>query len=194
MGRTRGIGLSILSLVWIAVSVQAQFELLRNREFALEQNPALRELARLTGTNITIILDGQGGTAIVSENVFVTFDCGPWLRRFPGGSVGWFITELDTITGDVLSRRAIFDPLDPTVQLTSLRQSLSGMFNEILDIEGTVIAPGAELPTSAIYECQVCVARGTPFQDCHNATVELWGLGQPPNLDSVEPNAGTRAA
>ncbi len=193
MGRTRGIGISILSLVWIATTVQAQFELTRNREFALEQNPALRELARLTGTNITIVLDGQGGTAVVSENVFVTFDCGAWLRRFPGGSVGWFVTELDTITGEQGERRAIFDPFDPSVQLTSLRQSLSGMFNEILDVEGTVIAPGAESTTSAIYECQVCVGRDTPFEDCHSASVEVWGLGQPPNLDSAEPNEGTRA-
>jgi hypothetical protein len=56
------------------------------------------------------------------------------------------------------------------------------------NLTSAVVAVGAEDTSSADYICSVCTRRGTPFQQCHNATVALLALGSPPALVKAAKN------
>jgi len=50
------------------------------------------------------------------------------------------------------------------------------------NISRTIILAAAEDPSLGDYTCSVCTGRGTPSQECHNATLTLHLLGAPPTL------------
>jgi hypothetical protein len=68
---------------------------------------------------------------------------------------------------------------------------VGGPFLRWFNLTSAVIAAGAEDSSSADIICSVCVARGTPFQQCHNATVVLLSLGDPPVLIKATDNGKT---
>ena len=65
------------------------------------------------------------------------------------------------------------------------RRVVGGPFNRWLNITGTLIVQGAEDPDFGRYICSTCIARDTPEEQCHNATVTLFLVGGPPTLDEA---------
>ena len=80
------------------------------------------------------------------------------------------------------------DPEPQVVDPTPLDEFLTsatvvgGQFNRWYNITSAIIVPGAEDPSFGDYTCNVCFLRGTPFEECHNATMQLHILGAPPML------------
>ena len=66
--------------------------------------------------------------------------------------------------------------------------TVGGEYNQWFNITGTGILAGAEDPSFGDYICSVCVDRGTPSEECHNATTTLHILGAPPVLDRAVDN------
>ena len=77
----------------------------------------------------------------------------------------------------------------PEAQLPTARRIVGGEFNRFLNITRTLISQGAEDPDFGRYICSTCIAIGTPQEQCHNATVVLFLVGSPPQLDTT-PNTG----
>jgi hypothetical protein len=50
-------------------------------------------------------ITGASQAATVQESVALNIDCLPWLRRFPGGSIRWFQTQLDE-SGEIIGTYA----------------------------------------------------------------------------------------
>lgn len=69
---------------------------LEERALELGQNPALLEIAAMTGEMVVVFIDGPSVTTIVQEGVNFAMSCLPWLQRFPGGSIAWSRLLLDT--------------------------------------------------------------------------------------------------
>ena len=59
---------------------------------------------------------------------------------------------------------------------------MGGPFNRWLNISQIEVIGGAEDPDSKIFMCEVCVARGTPFEECHTANYTNFVTGGPPNI------------
>ena len=57
---------------------------------------------------------------------------------------------------------------------------VGGDFNRWLNISRTVIIQGAEDPDRKIFMCEVCIARGTPFEECHVSNYTSRLIGSPP--------------
>ena len=57
---------------------------------------------------------------------------------------------------------------------------MGGEFNRWLNISRIDLVGGAEDPDSKIFECEVCIARGTPFEQCHTANYTNQVIGGPP--------------
>ncbi len=186
--------LAVVLAVASTVSAQSQFQLTRNRLFELAHDPELLNIASMFSERVYINYTGQMDTAVVGEATNAVLNCLPWLSLFPGGSVAWYFTEIDALTGEFGSiEETLFDPLrTPAENDVALGANLfvNGTFNQELEIIRTLLAEGAEDPTSGIYKCEVCIERGTPFADCHNSSTEVWGIGAPPDLDSVPSDAG----
>ena len=143
-------------------------------------------LAR-TGERVIInITEGQS-TAILQEGVNAVIDCFPFMRRFPGGQISWFSRRIDQFGNSITADSEL--SLPPPDQYNR-RIRVEGEFNRYLNITRTNIVPAAEDPDSGVYTCQVCFAQGTSCEVCHNASILLYLLGAPPNLDCGEPNAG----
>lgn len=163
-------------------SVYRQLSARELREISLRQNPDLLELAARTGESVTVIIGAAMQGAVVQENVNTVLDCGPWLSNFPGGTVQWYLyqyEDLDHITlGDRSSqdREALNTALSP-------RARILGEFNEIYNITRALIAMDAEDSSRGIYECEVCIARATPFEECHSANTTVATVGRPPIID-----------
>ena len=163
----------------IPVSVYRQLSARDLREISLRQNPELLELAARTGESVTVIIGAAEQGAIVQENVNTVLDCGPWLSNFPGGTVEWYFyqyNELDHITVGDRNRqdRMALNSGD------SPRARILGDFNEIYNITRALISMDAEDSSRGIYECEVCIARGTPFEECHSANTTVATAGRPP--------------
>ena len=75
---------------------------------------------------------------------------------------------------EVLERNVDVDPLPRIV--------VGGQFNRWLNITRTVIIQGAEDPDRKIFMCEVCVARGTPFEQCHTTNYTSRLIGSPPMI------------
>ena len=60
-------------------------------------------------------------------------------------------------------------PENPTPPGMVARIMVGGEFNRWLNISRIEVVGGAEDPDSKIFQCQVCIARGTPFEQCHTA-------------------------
>lgn len=70
-----------------------------------------------------------------------------------------------------------------------MRLVVGGQFNEWLNITRTLVSDSAETVDNAIYMCEVCIARGTPFEECHTANVTLFIIGGPPIIDKAPNNS-----
>ena len=62
---------------------------------------------------------------------------------------------------------------------------VGGPFNRWLNITMVVVIQGAEDPDSKIFMCEVCVARGTPFEECHISNYTNRVIGAPPNINET---------
>ena len=82
------------------------------------------------------------------------------------------------------------DPEPQVVDPTPLDEFLTsatvvgGELNRWYNITSAVIIHGAEDTSFGDYICNVCFLRGTPFEECHNATMQLHILGAPPLVRS----------
>ena len=97
----------------------------------------------------------------------VILDCLPFLRRYPGGSIQWYVNTRDQdqiLAGYVLA--------------TSADQNITGDFNHLLNIESTKLADAAESGTSGLYTCEVCIGRGSSRESCSNGTADVFVLGE----------------
>ena len=74
------------------------------------------------------------------------------------------------------------NPGDPSI-------IVGGPFNRWLNITRTIISASALTADTAIYMCEVCIARGTPFEECHTANVTLYIIGGPPFIDKAPNNS-----
>ena len=78
--------------------------------------------------------------------------------------------------------------MNPTVSIlvdetdTNGRFRIGGRFNRWLNITSTIITEGAGDPHFGNYTCEVCVARDTPQETCHNSTTTLFIAGAPPDI------------
>lgn len=152
------------------------------RRGLLRQDPALLEFAARVNERILIEVDGPDSVALVQENVNVNMDCLPWLRRFTGGEIQWFM-QLRDISGEPIGETIAFDP-----EQRGYTIRIGGEYNRWFNVTGTIIMVGAEDPSFGDYICSVCVDRGTPSQECHNATTTLHILGAPPVLEKPVDN------
>ena len=80
---------------------------------------------------------------------------------------------------------ADFDPLtrtsdtaDPATEI----QIIGGEFDRWLNITGVEIAQGARDPDRAIFRCEVCIGRGTPFESCYAANYTNLVIGSAPMI------------
>ena len=174
-------------LLLAAVSAYAtNFEVVRGRQLELAQDPELRAIAAAYNEMVNITITGRGETAIVSEQTNVVMNCLPFLQQFPGGSIAWYLQPVDILTGVPTGQTS---ELIPGFEGTNL--DITGEFNDVLEILGVLINPDAEDPTSGNYICEVCIARDFPaLEECHNATVTVFGIGAPPLLNSTTSDAG----
>ena len=163
----------------LPVSVYRQLSARELREINLRQNPGLLEIAARTGESVTVIFGAASQGAVVQENVNIVLDCGPWLSNFSEGTVEWYFyqyNELDHITlGDRnrQDRMALNSADSPCARIL-------GDFNEIYNITRALISIDAEDSSRGIYECEVCIGRGTPFEECHIANTTVATVGRPP--------------
>ena len=74
--------------------------------------------------------------------------------------------------------------VDPTPldQIETSFTVVGGELNRWYNITSALIAFGAEDTSFGDYICNVCFLRGTPSEECHNATMQLHILGAPPML------------
>ncbi len=85
----------------------------------------------------------------------------------------------DPIAGSILSEVSGTDPL----------VRIGGDFNEWLNLTSTVLIPGAVSTSNGLYICEVCLFRGTQFEECHLANTSLQVIGGPPILDFATDNS-----
>ena len=70
---------------------------------------------------------------------------------------------------------------------------VGGDFNEWLNVTGRIITQSAPSTSiNGLYVCEVCVFRGTPFEECHLANTSLQLIGGPPILDVATDNSEYR--
>ena len=58
---------------------------------------------------------------------------------------------------------------------------MGGEFNRWLNISRVELI-GVEIPDSKIFQCEVCIARGTPSEECHTANYTNRVTGSPPMI------------
>ena len=154
------------------------------RDTMLGQTPNLLEFSALAGESVVINITGvDDRLAVMQENVNALLDCFPFLQRFPGGRITWFLQRLDEFGNPVGNVEEVMRGLRGAVQVT-------GPFNRYLNITRTRISAAGADPNAGIYTCQVCVGRD-PFRMCRNANTTVHLVGSPPDLDCGNPNDGT---
>ena len=74
--------------------------------------------------------------------------------------------------------------VDPTPfdEIETSSTVVGGELNRWYNITSAIIVSGAEDTSIGDYICNVCFSRGTPSEECHNATMQLHILGAPPML------------
>ena len=176
----------------------------------LGQNPALLKLAALTLESVIILIDDPEVLAVVQEDVNANFWCLPWLQRFPGGTIRWLFQRRDVDTGELLQYVYADDHSDdnlhecltvflvgepvPGSTLSEISGNdpltrIGGDFNEWLNITETILVLGAASTSNGLYVCEVCLFRGTQFEECHLANTSLQVIGGPPFLDVATDNS-----
>ena len=76
-------------------------------------------------------------------------------------------------------------PENPTPPGTVARITVGGDFNRWLNISQIELVGAAEDPDSKIFQCEVCIARGTPFEQCHIANYTNRVIGGPPVINTT---------
>ena len=168
--------------------VEVEYE---NRVMMLGQNPDLLEFAREFKETVLINLTMPiNNPEIFREGSNYAINCRPWLMNFTGGSIQWYQSLIDPITGVRMAADAI--------NVTSPPPSIEVSNSEIL-ITSTLVAPIQRQGTAAIYTCEVCINReGNLTVDevcadvqCHNASVVTFNIGSPPIIDDTTPDDST---
>ena len=150
---------------------------------SLRQNPELLKYAARTGETVRIEVTAEEQGGIVQEGVTAIIDCGPWLRRFPNGTVRWYKYLYEDLDHSNLYFRGEQRP-EVLNSVTFPRAVITGDYNEIYTIIISIILLDAEDPTRGIYECQVCVVEGlSETEVCHSANTTIANVGRPPILD-----------
>ena len=149
------------------------------RNINLRQNPELLKVAARSGETIRIDVMAASRGAIIQEDVTAIIDCGSWLRNFPGGSVRWLKYSYRDLDHTELGL--------PTEQNPNMlnnagrpRTTITGDFYQTYTIVGGPFSENAEDASRGVYECEVRVAIGTMFENCHVANITIGNVGRPP--------------
>ena len=62
----------------------------------ITQNPELLRYAARKWERILVRMESPDSVVVAEEGVNVNLDCHPWLSRFPGGTIQWFMRPRDT--------------------------------------------------------------------------------------------------
>ena len=165
-------------------SVFRQLTAAELREIELRQNPVLLDVAARTGEMVLINITEPSQGGVVQDGVNVVMDCLPWLSNFPGGTIQWYRYRYLDLDHTMLDMRVLQNKAELNEDPNSLRR-ITGEFDHFYNITRVRIQQAAEDPHRGVYECEVCVARGTPFEVCHSANVTLAIAGRPPLLNST---------
>ena len=152
------------------------------RNINLRQNPELLEFAARTGETVRVEITAASQGAIVQEDVTTILDCTPWLKNFPGGTVLWYKYRYADLDHTDLGVRQLQLP-DMLNMATLQRSTITGEYDEIYTIIRGLISVDAEDSSRGVYECEVCIGRGTDFQMCHSANTTVANVGRPPIID-----------
>jgi hypothetical protein len=140
---------------------------------SLRQIPALLDFAARTGETVRVEINETEQGAVVQEGVNVVLDCGPWLAKFPGGSVNWYKFTYRDWNHRILGFR--------TAQTFHevFSATITGEFDEIYTIIRTTISADAEDPSRGVYECEVC----TSVDECNSANTTVASVGRQAIID-----------
>ena len=172
--------LSIANSQPLPESVFRQLSAEELREIELAQSPALLDLAARTGERVVIEITGASQGAIVQARVNAVLNFTPWLRNFPGGTVRCLYRDIDHM---VLEEKT--PQTRETLNVPTSLRRIEGTFDEIFNITSVRVSLGPEDPHRGIYECEVCIARGTQFEECHSANTTVVTAGRPPILNDT---------
>ena len=86
---------------------------------------------------------------------------------------------------DALPSDPVPRPENPTQPGDDARITVGGDFNRWLNISRIELVGVAEDPDSKIFQCEVCIARGSPFQVCHTANYTNRVIGGPPVVNTT---------
>ena len=164
-------------------SVFKQLTAAELREIELQQNPDLLNFAARTGEMVLIDITEPSQGGIVQAGVNVVMDCFPWLSNFPGGTIQWYRYRYLDLDHTVLGRRTL--QVKEMLNIPQSSRRIGGILDRYYNITRVRTYRGAEDPHAGVYECEVCVARGTVCQECHYANVTLAVAGRPPLLNST---------
>ena len=76
--------------------------------------------------------------------------------------------------------------VNPTPPGSNNRIQVGGPLNRWLNITEVEVIGGAEDPDSRIFQCEVCIGRGTPFQMCHTANYTNQVVGSAPRINETD--------
>ena len=153
-------------------SVFKQLSSAELRELDITQNPGLLDLAARTGERVVIDITGPEQGGVVQDGVNVVRNCSSWYR--------YLYLDIDHTTLGTRDAQ-----IKSELNVPNSLQRIEGEFDEIFNITRVLIQMGAEDPHRGIYECEVCTARGTISEQCHNANVTLPIVGRPPILNAT---------
>ena len=195
-------GASVMALALLfymlldSASAQENFQVLTGANIpVLAQNPDLLDVAAISGERVLIEITSPEATVIVQEDVNVVIDCTPWLMRFPGGSVRWYLTVIDPLMGQPLLDDDGL-PLDEIRIVDGVNIRILGEFNQILNVTRTEFRVTSADPTAGTYRCEVSVpplidGDSSDCSESHSANTTMFVLGKMPVLDSTDDvNAG----
>ena len=176
--------LSVATAQPLPESVFKQLSAEELRVLDLAQNPKLLELAARSGERVVVNITGPSQGLVVQHGVNVILNCLPWRTvKFPNGSIQWYFSKYDGVDHTSLGSRMPQNRSD--VLITNPIRNISGEFDELYNITRTRIQRHAADPGRGIYECEVCIQRGTPSEQCHSANTSLIIAGRKPLLNST---------
>lgn len=177
--------LNIASAQPLDESVYKQLTAEELRLLDFQQNPGLLEIAARTGERVVVDITGPSQGAVVQDSVNTVLNCLPWLQNFPGGTVMWFRYIYRDLDHTILSMRQP-ENREALNSATTIRGLIEGRYDEIYNITRTFITTeGQEDPSQGIYECEVCRARDTAFEECHSANTTVLAAGRAPILNDT---------
>ena len=152
------------------------------RNTSLRQSPDLLRFAARAGETVRIEIRAAEQGAVIQEDVTAILDCGPWLSKFPGGSVNWYRYAYVDYDHTQLSGVRMWKVPERVNSATVKRNTITGDFNEIFTIIKSLMSVDAEDSSRGVYECEVCF--GNESQICNSANTTIAIVGRPPIIDS----------